>query len=435
MAQEKDFRPIYNQLFNLLPPYTLPAPWQDVPVPDSIRGPIANPVAPLADLLAVHPQADLVEANVLVHASDEKTEFNAALCQEGAAVIALRNAEGQDPFDLLAGGVMLSGRMLPMCASLRDGRVQKMIETSDEPVLCLCPSSADVALLLSLDIPATFDTGLAELGGTNLKQVWKDFQFDPPHVSTIDALLMDTEEDTPKKGNKPPALVYMACSLAKLSTEPGPGLAEVIAHLAALERHMGICMDPFYSFQPPKEYIESIAFRLKFADLDSVKLAIRDELDDVKHLVPPPKTADASDGLPQNILEAMEALKRHWSNPQRENGIERARWEKTLRRIWEHIDQLIEERSITPLLEALHTCDDPVEANFWQMAALTGRMLYPQQVRLALKLSVCEQRTPPDQLRLYPEKEFKQVMQLTEQQRKNFKSIGDHRKNPPPRWS
>lgn len=429
MAEEKDFGPIYRRLFNQLPLYTHPAPWQDVPVPADVRRSVADPAAVVADLLTLHTQAELVEASVLTFDSDASVELNPALREADTAIMALRTSAENDPFDLLAGGATLSGAMLPICAALRDASIRQMLKGSHEKVLCLTSSPADVVLLLSLNIPATFDTGLGQLSGTYLQQVRNDFQLDPPKPNIYAAMLDGIGNDEPSKANRPPELLYVAWSPTKLSVEEPPELAEIISHLVALEKHLNLCMDRFYRWQPTAEHIEHMAFSLNYTDLEDFKSATVESLADADHLVPipkAPKTPNPPEAGVQSLPEAIAELDMLRSNPQRDPKAER--------RAWENILRAIKEKTIDPMYQAMEASDDPIGNNYLLMGAMNGQLLYQQQARLLQKHVAWEKQADPGKLAAYSEQEFKQVMDASDRQLKILKGLIDHKSNPPFNW-
>ena len=59
--------------------------------------------------------------------------------------------------------------------SLKDGRIAKMFRP-DKRLLCAACSAADAVALLSLGIPATLASGLAQLGGEYLDQVCRRYK-------------------------------------------------------------------------------------------------------------------------------------------------------------------------------------------------------------------------------------------------------------------
>lgn len=423
MQKAKDFGPIYSQVLNLLPPYSQQPPWQDVPVPDDIRRPPEDPMGVTADLLSTHTQAELVEASVLTIDSTDGVQLNPALCQAGTAIIALRKSKKYDPFELLAGGVALTGRRPPVCASLRDGRILRMIKRAAENVLIVSSSSVEVALFLSLGFPATFDTGLAQLGGHDLERVRKDFKLDPPKPKPRTGSI---EEDSDEQGQEepPPDILCLAWSPASLSVEPPANLADIVSHVGAMKQHLGLCTDRFCCWEPGREGIERIAFARNFGTLQHVKRAINESLtaSSGAMIASPP----SPEQRPQDLAQAIQYLERLRANPSRDYGDERRAWEK--------VQAFVKTDSIEPLFAAMNATEDPIERAYWLMAGMNASSLYPQHARMMLKMSAPAVADNPDKLVAYPDAQFRQLMQATEYQRKIFNDIIKYRKDPFRRW-
>ena len=130
MSQKKDFRPIYKRVVSHCQPFSHGGPWQKLPVLGGICRSPADPTAVISDLQQQFSQADLVEAGVLVVDETIGVQLDLVLSDQHTIIIPLRRTPTEGPFDLLTDHGTLSGRRPPICASLRDGRVVKLIEAT-----------------------------------------------------------------------------------------------------------------------------------------------------------------------------------------------------------------------------------------------------------------------------------------------------------------
>ena len=106
--------------------------------------------AVVSDLLAKFPAPVLVQSGVLVTDPLLGTEHNPALGGENSVIIAVQESRDSDPFDILTDEGCVSGREVPVFASLRDGRIRNMITNTKENRLCVALSAEDAAVLLQL---------------------------------------------------------------------------------------------------------------------------------------------------------------------------------------------------------------------------------------------------------------------------------------------
>ena len=126
MLEQKDFGPIYKRMLSHCLPYSHAGPWQALQVPDDVRCLPASPDDMIGALRQKFSDAQLLEAGVAA-VMDESMAIQPApvLCGEDKLIIALRKTRTSEPFELLTAGGILSGRMLPICASSRDERVSQ----------------------------------------------------------------------------------------------------------------------------------------------------------------------------------------------------------------------------------------------------------------------------------------------------------------------
>jgi hypothetical protein len=343
-------------------------------------------------------------------------QLNPSLCQANTAIIALRESDEHAPFDLLTADGTLTGRLLPVCASLRDGRIRKMIKRAEENVLCVSSNSADVVLLLAQNVPATFDTGLTQLGDDYLVQVRKDYKLDPPEPERNYGII-EMEDCDPDDEQVLPDILFLGWSPATLSAELPPGFSAIVSHLTAIEHHLGLYMDRFCQWRPTQVEISQIEFCLEVRMLKELKGAIIESIRNSSgQLISSPANPEES---PKNLAEAIKALERLRSREPRDKEAER--------RVWQKFHALIKKSAIRPLFAAMEATNDPIERSYWLMAAMNAQLLYPQYSRLMLRRPTGSRW--PGKLVTYPDDKFRQMMQITDRQRQILKDIITYRKD------
>ena len=134
MSEEKDFGPIYGRTLSQCPPYVQGGLWQGIDVPADIRRPPPDPAALLADLRARYADAVLLESGVATIEPEGVIHLDPALCDANTAIIALRKASEQAPYNLLANRGGIAHGELPLCASLEDDQIATMLQAK-VPVL------------------------------------------------------------------------------------------------------------------------------------------------------------------------------------------------------------------------------------------------------------------------------------------------------------
>ena len=142
MVQKKDFRPIYKQLLSHCQSYAHDGAWQKLPLLGGIcRGP-GDPMAAVNDLQQHFSQPELLQAGVLVTNEPADVQLAPELCDPQTIIFPLKKRPNDDPFDLVSEYGVLSGRRLPLCAALHDGRVRALIKAMPEKILCVATTAA-----------------------------------------------------------------------------------------------------------------------------------------------------------------------------------------------------------------------------------------------------------------------------------------------------
>jgi len=429
MSQPDSLGPIRQSFLDLCQPFVHEGRWASLSPWSDIRRPPTDLAVVVTQLQQQYSQAQLVEANVLVmEYSSEAAQLNPSLCNPQTLIVALRQKEGEDSFELLTDQGTLSGNELPICASIRDGRIRKLVKKTGQNVLFVASTTRELAVLLSLGLPATLSSGLAQLGEPYLGQVCTQLELIPQRGIIVE------------KEYKPPHnLLLVGFSLINLTAEEPPGLADLVSHLTNVEKHLRVPMDRFRRWRPEKQSIEAIAFRLQNAGQQAVRQGILNELDGcIQPLIMP----DSTNEMPQDLPTAIEQLKKLLRQPKdkewpvsdarlAEQASQRAYQE---RRAWENILQLLNQACITPLFEAATRTDDPLERNLLMEAAMLGQTLYPQSMQMYFKMATGSHKVPVGNPIEFPKIEFSQHMAKWDRMLKILREIQECKKNPYRSW-
>ncbi|MCY2994863.1 MAG: hypothetical protein NTY19_44430 [Planctomycetota bacterium] len=295
--------------------------------------------------------------------------------------------------------------------------MRKMIAATGGKFLCAAAKAVEAAILLSLGIPATVTAGLGKLGGSHLDQVKQDFQLDWEPPKSRCGIVYDELEGS--QGQAMPDLVLVGCRLAEMSLQEPEGFSEIVSHLTGVERYLDVVLDRFTVWRPSTEAMKQIAFCREHADRRQVRLAILGSMEvSTEQLVAPRQSRE----LPKDLDEAIQKLLSLRSRPT--TNVE------DKRRAWDDIQRLIARGSIGPLRQAAKDAKDPLERNLWALAEMNGELLFPQLVRLLLQSRQEPGRGSPGRLVAYPDKEFRQLMEAMERQRRILKDISERKKNP-----
>jgi len=438
MSAKKDFRPIYEHLFRHCAPFCHDGPWQELIAPGDIRRAPEEPAEVINDLRQQFSDIDLQEAGVCRMDETLAVQLDPALCDPDAVVIALRRKPKDDPFDVMTEHGMLSGKHLPVCASLSDGSVRAMISKTQEKILLATLSPIDVAVLLSLKIPATLATGLRQLEGVYLQQVRKRFDLrKTPHAGGI----IDQAEEMQKKGNQSPSLVLTGCSLAEMSCEEPTNGSAIVSHLSHVERYLDVPLDRFYIWRPTETEMRTIEFRMKYVGPTDTRAAILGSIENsTGQLIEP---AGPLDGLPKDLPTAIRQLAQHrgpstndpmwdWGRPYRE--MLRKKDEEWVQKAWENIQRLIGKSCIDSMLKRAQSSEDVVERNLWMIAGLNGQVSYSQAMQMLLTAIRVAKDSRPGKPMVFPEVEFRQWMDTIDRELKVLKEIRECRQSPFRRW-
>jgi hypothetical protein len=217
------FADIYQGIFDFCGALSLPAPWDFLAVDADCRGPISQPPTVLAALQKTFSDDQLVATGVAERVA-EGLRLNPVLTNSEGAIVALRAEKAGKPFELLTVSGTLSGRDIPIFASMEDARTKELIASGNG--LYVVSSIRDVALLRSARLAAATASGLGNLSPDALQKLGEKLG-DGPHPSYL-AMVKAMEEE----------LAAERASLAENDELPGaePGETEGCAKPSAVSQ-------------------------------------------------------------------------------------------------------------------------------------------------------------------------------------------------------
>jgi hypothetical protein len=415
MADLKELGPIYSAVIRHCPSYTCDGAWHKLTPPTGIRR------APLdAEALAAHLQkgfspSDLLESGVVKEGSNGNLQLNPLLAGDGTVVIPLHETAASPPFDLMTGGGCVSGRELPVLAVMRDARMLKMIEQTEENILCVAMSAADAAILLSLNIPATVATGFAELNLEGFWQLRTRFQLYPQSYRGI----IDHAEETRRP---PPELIFVGCRLSELSVARPDGLSQVITRLSQLTTLAGVRTEKLYIWMPTARELDQIRFCLEIAGPNEVCNAVLSSIEESSGELIPPRPKQPAEELPKDAATAMAELAKALAAPAADT--------KAARKAVENLHRLLAERSVLAFFREFDQARDPIQGGHLLLAATAAQTALPLLARMFSR-GLSQQASSAQG---YPPEIFRQVMKAVDCYRKVLKDLMEYGQHPWRSW-
>jgi hypothetical protein len=290
---------------------------------------------------------------------------------------------------------------------LQDDALQTLFERSPG-VVCAACTSADVALLLSLGIPATLASGLAQLGGRHLDKVCQTYRLGKFAPQPGVEYLNDWRTSH---------VVLLGWSLATLTRDEPRGLAEIVAHFGDIERYLEICLERFCLWVPSQEEFDKFLYRLKYANAKEAGAAIKDCLKSCKRKLVPRWTLE---DVPKDLAAALRWL----GTPVSSDGKRCSGGEA-----WSCFEQMFDNKCIAPWLEELEGTEDAVERNLLMLGATTGGMAHMQAVRMFTKLRAHLKNNGTRGECLVPKEEFQQYIRSVELMLKTMNALLKQRRN------
>ena len=381
-------RQIYELLYRFCPAYRLSGEWKKRSADADVRACPMDPGSLLKQLSQRFPKSALLRAGVAREGPEGSLQLAAALESKGAPLVFLRPGPKQMPVEVLTRHGCLSGKHLPLIASLSDHRTVEALNGEEGYLLVAC-SIEDVVVLRSLGIAATLTTGLDNLNAGQLfrlceqlgwtiagrhnaiglpgttqapESVREEAQADSASCNMPLNQAADSQQQTktkkkpvrnwlaslraePSDQSAKPSIILLGWSPATLLTEPPAQLEQIQAHLRTLQEDLDIDDMDVGVWCPSRHYIDRLRVQLRFNLWKPCAAEMFEEIDDFSKdaiAVLPPETPPTPP--PTNFTEAAQrlraALRADWRLPASH---------ECLRQAHEAFDQRLEAEVIQPL--------------------------------------------------------------------------------------
>ncbi len=436
-------RQVWEQFLEHCPPYALEGLWSRLPASSRARLPPMNAAVALQSLLRQLSDEELRQSGVAVVGQDNTLVLDPRLTDPDGAIVPLRHEANEPPFELVTGGGCVLGRRLPACAVLHDAEYQRAIEACSN-TLCVAFSMADVAVMLSLNIPAVPATGLDLVGGPELDDLCVCFGLQRSHSAQRPASSRSTRgpDDGPVDAKATmkqklaelnakhevdggtttaPELMYLGWSPSQLSLSPPERLEQVIAHFQGLHKHLEIAMDDVHLWEPTKAEVDRVRFCVQYGSPDELRQAL---LASMEHsagtMVYYRQNAEEKRQAPTDYLSALAQL---------QHALRDSKDKEDQQEAWKAFERLLEQDLVAPLVRQAMAAE-PLPRNLMVQAANLSRLLQTQGIALAEKLLQAARQSGPQGIGLLPQAEMQQFVVMTDRQLALIRESHQCHKNP-----
>jgi hypothetical protein len=418
------YEEIYQRFLGFCRPYSLVGLWREFQVPTDLWSPPADSSAALSDLRQQFDHDELRKAGITSGNPGDPVALAPVLCDPQTIILALREQVENAPFELVLNEGSLSGR-LPVCAAMQDARVQEAAATAGS--LALTFSMEDLAALGLMGIPAMPAHGLAHIRRQTLREFCGCLQTgwspaDQQHGTSstpAQELGIGTEQTDPAPESDvatefstvpvgqqsigtPLELIFVGWSPAKLERLEPPQLEDIVPHFRAIEQYLEIPMGDVYLWRPRQEDVERITFCLRNADREFVREALLASMDRSTTPITARKPVkSAPKDLPETILQLEKVL----HGPARDDLEQNA---------WQEYEQQVNGDLAMPLLQLAMTVADPVRRNLMATTAGIARVLHPQAMLIAAKITKRIGKSGLGKTGRVPEKDMRNLMEMTD---------------------
>jgi hypothetical protein len=345
--------------------------------------------ATLTALRKKHSEKKLIESRLVTNDAPVHSRIlNPILSISQSRILPLRPSPKSKPFDLLTEHGTVSGR-LPASATLHDHVVQQGIQKTG--VLCLAFSTADLAALRSVGIPASLSIGLEDISRKALEEfcycVGLGGSDGQPHMcsdstqaspstfpqqggTTLEEQLATVPFTTEAGSNGPvaaqPRLFLVAWTPSRLSLQRSLKVDEVVRSLADAGEYLEVDLDDVFLWRPAQDDLRRIDYCLAKGQRKHLQRAIIASLRrNAESVTQVQGDADESSSLLATRTRLQEALSRSSTSP----GERRRR----LRLHREAIDTAF----VTPVLEQAVEEPDPKRRSHLAGLARINQVLFP----------------------------------------------------------
>ncbi len=282
----------------------------------------------------------LLGSGVVVTSDNGTLALHPKLAIRDSILFAPREAPDHRPFDIWADGTSL-GRLWPALTVFRDYRAAALLARRNSRLL-VAFSMADVAILLSLGIPATLPDGLDRFFGRQLDLYCRRFGIQR-HVAdqALEEWFLDLSAAANEGPQSGPSLTLVGWSIAGLELARPPELAAIQDHFARIDHQMGIRFVEEQIWTATNDDIERLRFALAHGDYFDLVRVFADSVDDRStELVPIASATPVTHPAPQSYAEA----RLNWETSQKQSASSEQR-----KQAWDHLHDFHERDVITPL--------------------------------------------------------------------------------------
>ncbi len=264
--------------------------------------------------------------------------------------------------------------------------------------------------LLSLGIPTTLASGLAQLGGDYLDDVCRRYKLGK-YTPRKQGIIYDDDVSAPQ-------VMVVGWSPATLTLDEPEGLSDIVFHLTGIEHHLKICLERFSLWQPKPQELEGFLFRLEHLGPSSMRAAIRDSLRSCRRTLVPPWTQD---DLPQDLATSIRELHKTLSTPGRTADDEKRAWERAL--------ELLQSQATAHWFEQLEGVDDAAERSLMITGAMSSQMSHIEALQILMRMTCIAGQKGAIRPGIASKEQFEQFVKSSDLAIKAVRALIQYRKN------
>lgn len=340
--------------------HQLQPPWPRRGVRSDCRRVPSDDEAIPAWLASEFSEEQLEASGVVTRSCEGRFSFTRPLGPPGGVVVALREKEGEPPFEILTPTGGLVDGEIALLSTLRDYRTAKWLGNTGGR-LFICNGTCEVAVLWSAHLPAATSAGLEELSGRRFRELAGELGW--------------RKSKPPVRNNgapKPVHLTLVGWHPATLSRKESNEARAVAELLARVERCLGVDMSCCDVWQPTGAEIEDIRFCLQRRDTGAARKSLLASAENSSFFVSAYRVRDFRPGQgPAGLAEVLAELE--YSQNQGEDTPLAAHRRRQAQAAYE---RFVEEDLVGPLREKAIDSDDPLGANLGIVAAEVFRAVH-----------------------------------------------------------
>lgn len=416
---------IYQRFLDFCYPYSLGGLWHGFQSHTDLWSPPTDSSTALAALRQLFDDSELREGGIASGDPGDTMVLNPILCDQRTIILALRETTDHAPFDLVVNEGCLSGQ-LPVCAVMKDERVLKV--AARVGYLAVTFSMEDLAALRLMGLPAISASGLADVRRETMTEFCQCLahQRSPKFGQNEDSPVpsqntgASTNETCPPEEGEPvteysissadeqamgprPELVFVGWSPAKLELVEPDQLKDIVRHFAAIEQYLQVPMNDVYAWRPTQAELDRLMFCLQHGIRKDVKEALLVSMDQsAEPITAPARGSAVSKSLPEAMLRLEDVVRRSVGNEVME------------KQAWADYEERVNSELAMPLLQLAMTTAEPMQRNLMATTASIARVLHPQAMLIAAKITRRIATSGLGKVGGGPDKDVKRLLELTD---------------------